>query len=131
VQPESRTAKYDLTLALITDPDGVQLILEYNADLFDQETISRMLRYYQRTLEALVADADQRVKDVSILEDQEYHQVVIEWNRTERNFADRHDLARWFEEVVGMYPEAAAIETPGEQLSYRELNRRANRLPVT
>jgi len=75
----------------------------------------------------MVANPGQRIGELVLLSEVEREQMLVEWNRTEAEYPERcvHEL---FEEQVERTPEATAVEYAGQELSYRELNRRANQL---
>ena len=125
---ESKTAKFDLALAMMKTEQGLQGSLEYNTDLFSVETIARMMGHFRVLLEGLVAHPDQRVTDIPLLTAAERHELLSLRNDTVTSYPqDRcfHDL---FEEQVARTPEAMAVECAGESLPYRELSVRSNQL---
>lgn len=125
---ESKTAKFDLALAMMKTEQGLQGSLEYNTDLFSVETIARMMGHFRVLLSGLVADPDQEVADIPLLSPAERHELLLLRNDTITSYPqDRcfHDL---FEEQVTRTPDALAVECAGESLTYRELSRRSNQL---
>ena len=79
---DSGTSKFDLTLFVRERGGSLQAVVEYNTDLFEAETIRRMLGHYQTLLEGIVANPDQRLSDLPLLTSAERHQLLVEWNRT-------------------------------------------------
>ncbi|HFE52920.1 MAG TPA: non-ribosomal peptide synthetase, partial [Bacteroidetes bacterium] len=71
VEAHSGTAKFDLTLFMVEEGERLAGALEYNTDLFDDETISRMIRHFVRLLELAVAEPEQPVLSLDILDDEE------------------------------------------------------------
>ena len=122
----NRTSKFDLTLLLEEQDDRLQGLFEYNADLFDEATIQRMAGHFQTLLDGIVADANRSIAELPLLTRPELEQL-IHWNETQANYPRQcsHEI---FEEQVDRTPEAIALVFADEQLSYRELNRRANQL---
>jgi natural product biosynthesis luciferase-like monooxygenase protein/amino acid adenylation domain-containing protein/FkbM family methyltransferase len=127
VSMSSETAKYDLTFALDERPEGLRLKVEYNTDLFDHETIARMAGHYQRLLACVVGSPDTPVSALPLLAPEEERQLLVEWNSTETVVAPA-TVTQLFEERVERAPDVAAVVYEGAQLTYAELNRRANRL---
>ena len=125
---ESATAKFDLSLEVEEQIDGLLVTFEYSTDLFAPETIERMLAHFQNLLTAVVRDPSQRVGEMPLLSQTERDQLLIEWNKTGADFPLNACVHRLFEEQVLRTPEAVAAEFKGEQLTYRELNCRANQL---
>jgi amino acid adenylation domain-containing protein len=128
VSAAGRTSKFDLTLALARHPGGLAGSLEYASDLFDRDTARRMLAHFARVLEQVAADADAPVSRLELLDDAERHTVVEEWNRTEAGYPAGlcvHDL---FEAQAERTPDAVAVVSGEAELTYRELDRRADEL---
>ena len=122
------TAKFDLTLHVHQLSRGLMASLEYNTDLFEAGTVKRMLCHLQRLLEEVTSSPDRPLSSVSLLNADEEHQVLHQWNETARPFpADRcvHEI---FETQAASKLDGIALEDGSERMSYGELNRRANRL---
>jgi len=79
-------ARFDLALDLVETPDGLTGTLEYNRDLFDAATITRMAGHFQTLLEAIVANPEQPISDLPILTGPEKHQLLFAWNETYRDY---------------------------------------------
>jgi amino acid adenylation domain-containing protein len=124
----SVTSKFDLSLEVEEDTDGLYFSCEYNADLFAPPTIERMLGHFQNLLEAIVADPNLRVAELPLLTEAERHQLLVEWNENPGNCASQTCIHELFEAQVEKTPKAIAAEFESRQLTYAELNRRANRL---
>jgi amino acid adenylation domain-containing protein len=122
---ETGTSKFELTLEL--EPHGAALAgwVEYNTDLFDAATIARFVRHFELLVDALVADPAARIADVPFLLPAERQQLLVEWNATGRDFRDQR-LDELFEAQVERTPDAIAVRFEDAQLSYRELDARAN-----
>ena len=128
VQVHAGTAKFDLTLSMTETPDGLSAELEYDQGLFDADTIRRMLAHFQTLLEAIVAHPEQRLSELALLNPPERQQLLVEWNDTRRDFPKVKSVHRLFEEQVERTPEAVAVAYETQQLTYAELNARANQL---
>lgn len=120
-------AKFDLTLTVEERAKTLTIALEYNTDLFTGETIQRMLGHYQTLLTGMVANPAQRVSELPLLTPAEIAQVVG-WNDTHAEYQSNVCLHQLFEEQAARTPDALAVVFGGEQLTYRELNQRANQL---
>src|SRR5689334_18531349 len=125
---EGLVAKFDLTLSAQEQNEHLSLALGYNRALFDKATISRMLRHFQNLLASIVAQPEQRVSELALLSESERHQLLVEWNETKHEFPRGESLADLFERQVQRTPEQIAVIYEDQQLSYRELNARANQL---
>ena len=119
--------KFNLTLTMVESKTGIDGALEYNADLFDQSTITRLIRHFEQLLSGAAANAEQKVYELPLLSEREREQILEEWNRTEADYPERciHTL---FEEQAQRTPDVVALVDGEQVVSYGELNRRANRL---
>jgi non-ribosomal peptide synthetase component F len=128
VAVETATAKFDLTLYFFNTASGLIGDWEYNTDLFDAATIARMTSHFQTLLEGIVANPIQRVSRLSLLTLRERHQLLVEWNNTTKEYPQNKYIHQLFEEQVERSPDAIAVVFEEEQLTYRDLNQRANRI---
>jgi len=122
------TAKFDLTMYVIPAGDGLGVLLEYNTLLFDTDRMTRLLGHFQSLLQFVATDAEQQICDLPLLTAQERFQLLVEFNDTnsiETSAVCVHELIAAQAERT---PDAIAIEFDGAQLTYREMNRRANQL---
>jgi len=124
---ESGPVIFDLVANLQETPAGLRFSLRYPRALFDDSTIARMANHFRGVLEALVADPDARLSQLELLTAAERQQQLVEWNDTAAVVAGRSLVAQ-FEEQAARAPEAVALVCGSQQLSYGELNRRANQL---
>jgi len=121
-------AQLDLTLQLIKSPAGLQGAFAYASDLFDATTIARMTTHFTTLLTAIVAQPDQPIFHLPMLTAAEYQQLVYDWNDTAVDFGPPQTIHALFEQQVERTPDAVAILFADEQLTYAELNARANQL---
>ncbi|MCL4532020.1 MAG: amino acid adenylation domain-containing protein, partial [Actinobacteria bacterium] len=129
VEVDTATAKFDLTLYVYPlDGKTLKATLEYNTDLFDDSTISRMLGHIQTLLEGVVADPDQKLSTLPLLTEAERHQLLVEWNDTYTDYPRDRCIHQLFEEQVDRTPDATAVVFGDASLSYAQLNARANQL---
>ncbi|MFZ0922507.1 MAG: amino acid adenylation domain-containing protein, partial [Candidatus Acidiferrales bacterium] len=128
VEGDSETAHFDLTLQIVDTEQELTATFVYNTDLFEAATIARMLGNFQVLLEAIVADPEQRLSDLPLLTEVERRQLLVEWNGTKTDCPRDLCIHQLFEVQVKRTPDAVAVVFETEQLTYGELNRRANRL---
>ncbi len=121
------TSKFDLTLSLAPEGDGLQGRLNYNCELFEPATIHRMIAHYQQVLEGIAGQPDQSIAGVPLLTQAEREQLLVEWNRTAVEYP-KATLVELFEQQADKTPEGVAVEYADQQLTYVELNRKANQL---
>jgi len=121
------TTPYPLTVAGYL---GANLSLEVTFDqhCFDEDTIIRILDHVQTLLIEMIRDPNRRLSDLPLLSSAEVHQVVVDWNATERDYPAQKCIHQLFEDQARRSPQAVALIVDGRQLTYRALNRHANRL---
>ncbi|MBC8229645.1 amino acid adenylation domain-containing protein [bacterium] len=124
----SKTAKYDLTLYMKERAEELRCSLEYNIDLFDATTITRMLGHFQTLLEGIVANPYQHISYLPLLTEAERQQMLVAWNDTQTDYPQDESITQLFEAQVERSPEATAFIFEDQKLSYKELNRRANQI---
>jgi len=118
-----------LDLGLSIDPlASRKAYLEFNTDLFDRTSAERWLAEYRQFMESIAEHPEEKIGRVAILTEQEQHRMLREWNATERSVERDLCFPQLFEAQVGRNPDAIAVVFEGTELSYAELNRRANRL---
>jgi surfactin family lipopeptide synthetase A len=125
---ESGTSKFDLTLFVTDAGDDIWLDIEYSTDLFDKERIARMFGHYQTLLECVASNPDRPLSELPLLTNAERHQILIEWNQTKIAYPKDRLLHELIEEQVKCSPDAVAAVFERQQLTYRQLNDRANHL---
>ena len=118
----------DLTLQLQTTPEGISGWFDYNIDLFEAATIARMAGHFQTLLESIVANPDQHLSDLPLLTPAEQHQLLVEWNNTQTDYPNNTCIHQLFEAQVKRTPDAIAVVFENQQLTYQQLNHRANQL---
>ncbi|ARU63629.1 hypothetical protein CBW65_23385 [Tumebacillus avium] len=123
---DNQTAKYDLSLAIVENDDGLSLF-EYRADLFEHETIVRMAEHYMNLLYAIVANPDTSIAELAMLTDAERTKLFSEWN-VKKETAAQPALHQIFEEQAAKNPQRIAVAFENTSLTYAELNARANQL---
>jgi amino acid adenylation domain-containing protein len=128
IEFETGRSLFDLSLFL-RERNGTFIgQLEYSTDLFDRDTIERLAGYYRRLLEFVVADPAESIAALPILSEAERHKILVEWNDTAADYPKDKCIQQLFEEQVERTPEAIALEFEDQQITYRELNSRANQL---
>jgi amino acid adenylation domain-containing protein len=123
----SDSAKFDLTLSWVDEPQDQELWLEYSTDLFDPATIERMAGHFHALLRGIVADVGRPVSEVPLLTRTERDTMLVDWNRTAAPYP-RRAIHQIFERQVDRTPAAVALVAGGERVTYQGLNARANRL---
>ena len=126
---EPGIAKFDLYMDLREQDDGsLRGALEYDVDLFESTTASRMAEHFSKLLASIVDGPDRRVAHLELLDGSERGRLLSELNGTVTTFPADRCIQELFEEQVAMTPDATALVFEGEPLTYAELNARANQL---
>lgn len=131
VQPielEAGWTEYDVDLSARWAGDGLALRARYNADLLEPVRVRGLLRHVVRLLTAAVADPSRPLSEFPLLDDEEREQVLVTWNATARDYPGNRCLHHLIEEQAARSGEAIAVWCGGQQLSYQQLNDRANAL---
>ncbi|MGH3785814.1 MAG: non-ribosomal peptide synthase/polyketide synthase, partial [Pseudonocardiaceae bacterium] len=121
------TASFDVTVEFQEHDDVLEGAFQYNTDLFNAATVERMVGHLLMLLGGIAANPDQPVAELSLLTEVERSRLLIEWNDTERVVP----LVVWselFQAQVARTPKSVAVICGSDELSYRQLNERANRL---
>ncbi len=126
-QDAGEQARFDLELHLLLAPEGVIVTLIYNRDLFETSTIARMMRHFEILLEGIAANPEARLSELPLLTREEQEQFR-EWNQTSSEYEHEKCVQQLVEMQAARQPEAVSVIYGAEQITYRELNARANQL---
>ena len=122
------TAKCDLTVSLSENSQGLEGEWEYNTNLWDRSTIERMATHFENLLSAIFTHPHKTVNELPLLSETERHQLLVEWNNTQTEYPQNKCIHQLFEDQVKLTPNAIAVIFEEEQLTYLELNQKANQL---
>ena len=125
---ERQTALFDLTMMTARDGDRLCVALEYSTDLFKSSTIDRMADAFRNLLETIVADPGRRLADLALLSGSERHQLLGAWAHTPAIPHEDIAIHHRFERQVELSPDAVALVSSEESLTYSDLNRLSNSL---
>jgi len=123
---DSLTAQFDLTLDTLESSDGLSASLTYATDLFDAATIERMAGHWLNLLAAVVADPQQRIAALELFGAGEVAAQIAQWNPQPAEFPVEHCLHTLIAAQAAARSEAIAVTYLNQQLSYGDLNARAN-----
>ena len=101
---------------------------DYNTDLFNNETIERWLGHFQTLLQAVINDPQQNLRELPLLSPAQRQQLLVDWNNTKTDYPQDQCIHQLFEAQVERTPDAIAVVFETQQLTYTELNCRANQL---
>ncbi|GCE62618.1 non-ribosomal peptide synthetase [Microcystis aeruginosa] len=122
------TVRCDLEVHCWETSEGLAMDWVYSTDLFDSSTIERMNGHFMTLLEGIIANPCERVSQLPLLTKSEQQQLLIDWNNTQVDYPQDKCIHQLFEEQVERTPDAVAVVFENQQLTYTELNCRANQL---
>ena len=124
---DTGAAQFDLSLTIETEI-ARKAYLTFNTDLFERQTVERMLGQYKVLLHSALANPTARLSDLSMLTASERTQLLQEWNRTQVDYPQFECFPQMFEGQVERTPDALALSMGQETLRYSDLNAQANQL---
>ncbi|MCK4261465.1 MAG: amino acid adenylation domain-containing protein, partial [Halanaerobiales bacterium] len=127
-QFENKVAKFDLTLTAIERREGIKFELEYSTKLYQKETIERLSKHFIQVLFEIVNYPEEKLSNFEIISKEEKEKLLVAFNDTEVDYQRDKTIHQLFEEQVQKTPENIAICCKDHQLSYRELDEKANQL---
>jgi amino acid adenylation domain-containing protein len=122
------TAKFDLELELRHGPDSLSGRLWYARDLFDAATARRLAGHLETLFAGAAGAPDRRLSELPLLAAPERHQVTVAWAGERRRFPGDRGIHQLFAEQAARTPAATAVTFGGARISYRELDRQADRI---
>ena len=128
VDVDTGTSHFDLTLHVVDTDRGLVGTLAYNTDLFEAPTIARMLGHFGTLLEEVAAAPERCLSDLPLLTEAERQQVLASRTDIRTDYPKDLCISQLFEKQVERTPDAVALILEDRQLTYKELNRRANQL---
>jgi amino acid adenylation domain-containing protein len=126
---QATASRFDLTLSLEPQGDGLAGMVEHSTDLFDATTIERLSGCFERLLAAAVALPERRAAELPLISAAELHQVLTEWNDTERAEIEEESVPLLVERRARARPaDPAVVDAMERVLTYGELDEQAGRL---
>jgi len=115
-------------LIVLCAEDGTEMHWLYDTDVFSSEDVKTMRRQFITFLRNAVADIHEPIARISLLRDSDYHQLTVEWNDTQTDYPRDRCIHQVFEAQAARTPDHVALIFEQEELTYADLNRRANQL---
>ena len=125
---EHDTAQFDITFFIAETAEGLRCSINYSIDLYKEATIIRMGDHFKTLLSSIVKNPQQKIGELKMLTEKEEHQLLYDFNDTVVDYPKDKTIVGLFEEQAIKMPEAIAVVFEEEQLTYRDLNERANQL---
>ncbi|NEQ14599.1 MAG: amino acid adenylation domain-containing protein, partial [Moorea sp. SIO3E2] len=120
--------RLDLEFHLWLEGEELKGLCAYNRDLFEADTIKRMLSHYQNLLTAILANPEQPISQLPMMSTSEQQQVLVEWNQSTIAYPSNQCIHQLFEAQAEKTPDAVAVIFENQRVTYSELNIRANQL---
>lgn len=120
--------RHDLELHLWEDDNGMRGTWAFDISLFESATIERMTKSFISLLDDVVTKPDRRISELAILSAADRHQILLEWNQTTADYASDKAIHELFEAHAEQNENALALVFEGDELTYGQLNQRANQL---
>ncbi|MCK4261415.1 MAG: amino acid adenylation domain-containing protein, partial [Halanaerobiales bacterium] len=127
-QFENKIAKLDLALNATETNNGIGFTLEYRTKLFKKETIERMAEHFIQVISQVVNEPEVVLADISMVNEEELHKLLYDFNNTEVEYPKNKNIAQMFEDQVDRIPDQTAIVFEDHILTYLELNEKSNQL---
>jgi amino acid adenylation domain-containing protein len=124
----SAGALYDLNFFMVERPEGWRFSCEYNTDLFNRETVLRLLSHIENLLRHAIAQPSLPISQLAMLSEPERQTLLTDWNRTDAEYPRDQTLVQLFQAQVLRTPDVPAVECKGVTLSFRQLDQASNRL---
>ncbi|MDY4303688.1 amino acid adenylation domain-containing protein, partial [Pseudomonas salmasensis] len=125
---DETVAQFDLTLDIEESREQLSASLSYATDLFEAATIKRMARHWQNLLQAMVADQQQNIGQLQLLDGEEQQHIIQLWNQADAGFSAERLVHELVADRARETPDAVAVKFDAQTLTYGELDRQANRL---
>lgn len=121
--------EYDLVFEMWEEASGMDLTIKYSTELFDEAGAARLFSHFVQVAEALTANPDMPLENVSLMTKREEHMILKTWNETSREYPDAcfHEL---FERQAAETPDACAVVYEQQKLTYRELDEKSTKLAL-
>jgi amino acid adenylation domain-containing protein len=124
---DSGTAQLDIFLSMSESEERLTGCLEYNTDIFDSTTISQFINNFQTLLENIIANPEQHLSELSLLNASEQEEL-FKLNQTRADYSQDISLHQLFEQQVELTPLSVALISDSEKITYLQLNHRVNQL---
>ena len=128
LRSEHIISKFDLTFIFTEQPEGLELAIEYNTDLFSGPQMEGMARHLRELMKGILADQKGAIGALNLLSPEERERILIEFNRTEADYPRTENVVSLFERQAELNGDQIAVVSGNKRLSYRELNERSNQV---
>lgn len=120
--------RFHVRLSCLQHAQGLSLTFHYDANRYAQDDVRRLAGQYQQLLESVIAAPESQITALDLIDDDERRRLLIDFNNTEESYGLDKCLHQLFEQQVALTPDNVAVIFDDHELTYAELNRRANQL---
>ncbi|WP_159426746.1 non-ribosomal peptide synthetase, partial [Clostridium mediterraneense] len=128
VSGEHDISKFDLSVMLSCNEDVYSIAAEYSTALFKKETIERFLGHFKEIISRVIEAPNSLIGEIEVITKEEEKLIDESFNNTKTEYENKGSVIELFEERVKVNPNKVALVFKDEEISYRELNERANSL---
>jgi len=125
---ENRISKFDITIEAVEAEEKLDIGIGYSTKLFSKETIERMAGHLTNVLRDIAQNTGRQISEIGVLGEEEKYKLLFEFNDTYAEYPRDKTIHELFEEQVDKTPDNIAVVYEDSQLTYRELNEKANQL---
>ncbi|NWF60097.1 MAG: AMP-binding protein, partial [Fischerella sp.] len=118
----------DITFSFLINSEIISANIEYNEQLFKDENINFISKYYTNVLESIINNVDTKISDIVFLKDSDKYQLLKQYNNNIKEYPVEQTINQLFEQQVSKTPSNIAVVHKEAQLTYKELNEKANQL---
>ena len=122
------SAKYDLSMEVFEHPKSIEYNFEYATSLFNEQTIIKLSSQLHNLVQNIIANPHAKLKNLSCLNAEDYKNYIEEFNDSKLSYPNNTTIHELFEEQVVRSPLNIALEYGDIQITYKELDDKANEL---
>ena len=119
---------FKLKLSCVRSGPAISAELQYNGQVFNRADVKQIAGYFQRFLSGVLQNSEDDLGAIEILDDDERRRLLVEFNQTAADLPSEKCIQQLFEDQVARTPQAIAVVSGDQELTYDELNVRANQL---
>lgn len=125
---EHQTVLVDLNVKVTEVQGELNCSITYNTLIFEEETIIRLAGHFNNLLNGSLTDPTAKISLLPMLTAAERHKLLVEWNNAKVDYPRNASIPDLFEEQVKLNPDHVALIFGNKEITYHELDRRANQI---
>lgn len=124
-------ADLDLSLSCLVTKDGLKCLWEYSTELFHKTSMKQMIRHFKNLAKDVSRDPSQEIRELKMLSKKEVTKQVETWNQSCFHYDSSTSILDMFDKQVALNPDAVAVTFKQDNVTYEDLNKRANQVANT